>query len=88
MVGVVLLVASGVSYGLVYSTEASPAAFEAVEVGGTGIVMKQAAAPLVVMTPDRFGFIAFVDSIPDTTVLLASGVTLLALAAGVRRHTC
>jgi hypothetical protein len=81
VVGAVML-ASALSYGVVQMTEASPA------VGVTSSSeMTSATTPVLQVAPSSDVATLF-GSLSDTTTLLAAGVTLLGIAAGVRRHTC
>jgi hypothetical protein len=86
VIGLVMAVASAVSFQLVY-TEASPST-ELVSV--TAPAMKMAVPAATVALPHANAIDPFMDvliSISDTTMMFATGVALLGLAAGVRRHT-
>jgi hypothetical protein len=88
VVGAVMLVASAVSYGLVQMTEASPATVEMVATAGSSIGIAAAAAPLVLPVTPAVEFATESHSATDAAMLLATGATLIGIAAGVRRHTC
>ena len=85
VVGVVMLLASAVSYGLVQMTEAS-AAFEVVASATPMMNLASAPAPLVTPSPAA-GFGGVLGSISDTTMMFAIGAALIGIAAGVRRHS-
>jgi hypothetical protein len=82
IVGVVMLVASAVSFDLV-QTAATPSAAELVD-ARDDVGLTASATPLVVAAP---GMIETLDSLSDAAILLAAGAALFAVAAGVRRHT-
>lgn len=90
MVGVVMFLASVVPYGLAEMAGANPAA-EAV--GVTAAVDAASPSVNVASAPSVFSagtveLDEMLGSFSDPTMMLASGVALLGLAAGVRRHTC
>ena len=88
LVGLVMLVASAVSYGLVQLTEASGAPTEIAEPAAQGGMGVTAAASPIVLPPDTVSIVSLIDSVPDAAMLFATGATLLALAAGMRRRSC
>jgi hypothetical protein len=86
VIGLVMAVASAVSFQLVY-TEASPST-KLVSV--TAPAMKMAVpAPTVALSGTHASdpLLDVFVSISDTTMMFATGVALLGIAAGVRRHT-
>jgi hypothetical protein len=91
-VGVVLLLVSVISYGLVQMTEARPAheqVYEhnpaendiAADIGGIS------ATAVVVVQRDARTLWTLLDRIPDVALLLTTGATLLVIASRVRHHT-
>jgi hypothetical protein len=85
VVGAVMLLSAVVSYGLVRMRAASPA-LELVESSSSPSMAVAAASPLLVQS-STVEFAETLASLSDTTMMLAAGVALLGLAAGVRRHS-
>jgi drug/metabolite transporter (DMT)-like permease len=84
IVGLVMFVASVVSYGYVHMTAASPA-IEVVDTATPSVGVTAAASPLVFPAAALEVSEALV-SLPDSGILFAAGVALMGLAAGIRRH--
>ena len=85
LVAVVMLVASAVSYSLVQMTEASQS-IDTAAPARHGMGVTAAASPLV-LAVDTVSLASMIDAVPDAAMLFATGATLLAVAAGVRRRS-
>ena len=80
-----MLAISVVSYELVTSSEAR-STVDVIETVGAGVTAKTVATAPLVIPREAPPNVASFESISDTAVLLASGTTLLAVAAGMRRR--
>jgi hypothetical protein len=86
LVGVMMLVTTGVSYGVVHMIE-PPSALAGLVGEHAGVVMSaDSRAPLVV-SEVPWSVSTVVSTVPDTAMLFATGVGLFLAAAGVRRGT-
>jgi hypothetical protein len=77
---------SAASYGFAQIPAPSPSTeIPSAAVAATDITV--AASPLILPSAS-FEFIEMLSAVSDATMLFATGVALIGLAAGVRRHTC
>jgi hypothetical protein len=84
VVGLVMFLASVLSYGFVHMTAASPA-IEVVDTANPSVGVTAAASPLVIPSAALEVSEALVP-LSDAGMLFATGIALMGLAAGVRRH--
>lgn len=83
MVGIVTLVVSAASYGVAQMLAASPVT-DSLEGASASVGVTAASGPLLLQTLTPL--LAMIDAVPDALVLLVTGVALIGLAAGLRRH--
>jgi hypothetical protein len=86
LVGVMMLFTTGVSYGVVHMIEPSSALAELVG-EHTGMVVSAGPRSPLALPAMPSSVSAVVATVPDTAMLLATGVGLFLAAAGVRRGT-
>jgi hypothetical protein len=86
LLSLVLILATLISYGVVQMTEARPVHAEVVateQASSTGT-----GTPMMVVKSHVPAVFPLLATIPDAATLFVTGATLLAIAAGVRRHAC
>jgi hypothetical protein len=86
LVGVMMLVTTGVSYGVVHMIE-PPSALAGLVGEQPSMVVSAGPRSPVVLPDAPWSVSAVVATVPDTAMLLATGVGLFLAAAGVRRGT-
>jgi hypothetical protein len=86
LVGVMMLVTTGVSYGVVHMIE-PPSVLAGLVGDHAGMVVSAGPRSPVALPDVPWSVSEVVATVPDTAMLLATGVGLFLAAAGVRRGT-